>query len=170
MRKKYIFIAFIVLFPSIINIFNNNSEINTSNTDNETKDVSNSNSNITIDVKGEVKTPGVYELESGTIVNEVLKTAGGLTDSADTSCINLAREVNSNEILLVPDTCNQDLININTASKAELTLLTGIGESRAEDIVDYRTNNGNFNSIEELKNVSGIGESTFQKIKDQIII
>jgi len=158
-----------------------------------------------VDIKGQIKGPGVYEMESGQRVNDVIKKAGGLTESADTSLINLSQKVEDEMVIIVyskeevkkmteeepcicpevNDACISDenksetvvekeevnsKISINTASKEELMTLDGIGESKADSIIDYRTQNGNFKTIEEIMNVSGIGEAAFDKIKDKITI
>ena len=142
-----------------------------------------------VDLKGAVKKPGVYKVKEGTIVNELIKLAGGLKKNAYTDNINLAKAVSSQEVIYI-NTVNEikttvttqslvttsniqntstKLININTASINELTSLSGIGESKALAIVAYRTQSP-FKSIEEIKNVDGIGDSAFAKIKDNITI
>ena len=153
-----------------------------------------------IDVKGNVKKPGVYEVEEGAMVNDCIKKAGGLLKNADTSLINLSKKVKSEMVINVPsknevkaktvnisdditakndaeisnkpaenESTNQ-LININTADVLELQKLDGIGEAKAKTIIAYRDSIGCFKTIEEIKNVSGIGESTFAKIKDCITV
>lgn len=157
---------------------------------------------IKVDIKGYVKKPGVYELDSGTIVNDLIKKAGGLKSNGTTENINLSKRLNNEDMIVVlsktelkkqktsssatsntsSTTKNRETstsfsqvettskkVSINTASKEELMTLNGIGESKALAIIEYRTNTP-FQTIEELQNVSGIGESVFEKIKDFITI
>lgn len=156
---------------------------------------------ITIDVKGEVNKPGVYELPVGSRVIDAIKISGGTTTKADTSMLNLSKVLADENVIIVYNKysqqsikyvekeCNCDAcinnsnvssgssenstsqkISINKATKEELMNLNGIGESRAIDIINYRNANGLFKSIEDLKQVSGIGDKLFEKIKDQITI
>ena len=199
-----------------------------------------------VDIKGEVKHPGVYEVDSNSRVIDVIKASGGLTKNADTSILNLSKKVidemsikiyskkeietaknsiepkvievikevekvvekecncNSNDICESSDifineiddensintkpkdieinkvdeknkeenevvTENKDRVNINNASKEELMTINGIGEGKANKIIEYRSNN-KFNKIEDIMNVSGIGESIFEKIKEYITV
>lgn len=142
---------------------------------------------IKVHVSGAVMNPDiVYTLEKDCRVEDAIKAAGDLTDEADLQYINLAAIIHDgqkiyipsknddlNEIMkLVADNIKIDaldgLININTASKIELMTLKGIGESTATKIIDYREEIGAFQSIEELKNVNGIGDATFESIKNEI--
>lgn len=152
---------------------------------------------LVVDIKGMINNPGVYEVEEGKRVNDIIKLAGGLKEGADTSNINLAKLVTdemtiiiySNEEVLekykkevcicdctyiVNDACinnnESKLVNINTASLEELITINGIGKAKAEDIINYRKENGNFNTIDDIKNVPGIGVSLFEKIKDYITV
>jgi competence protein ComEA len=152
-----------------------------------------------VDLKGAVKKPGVYKVKQGTIVNELIELAGGLTKNAYTDNINLSKKLTEETVIFVYTVSeikkmnttttttnpviydsyiqetttnisdNTKLVNINTASINELTSLTGIGESKALAIVAYRTKTP-FKSIEELKNISGIGDSLYAKIKDNITV
>lgn len=153
--------------------------------------------NIFVEIKGEVLNPDVYELEKGSIVRDLILISGGLTEIGDTSNINQARELqngecivvlskqeildmknNSNEILKVDNVSSfnvesffdDDKVNINTASKEELKTLSGIGDGLAEAIISYREENNGFNTIDDIKNVSRIGDKTFEKFKDKIIV
>lgn len=167
---------------------------------------------FTIDIKGQVNNPGVYNVEEGLVVNDVIKLAGGLNKYADTSVNNLSKKVIDEMVIIIysknevknftkvkeqeqikqekcvesnistkNDSCiNNDItndskqgnsvININTADVSMLTSLSGIGESRAEDIISYRNQNGLFKTIDDLKNVKGIGDTLFDKIKESITI
>ncbi len=140
---------------------------------------------IYVYVCGFVKNAGVYELEMGSRVFDALSMAGGLTDDACTDYVNLAREATDGEMIYFPSSeevrdgimpstentgADTNVININTATVYELTSLRGIGESRACDIVAYRQENGPFENIEDIMKVSGIKESLFSKIKDNICV
>ena len=143
-----------------------------------------------VDVKGEVNNPGVIELESGSIVDDAIKKAGGVTENADLKNTNLSKKIEDEMVIYIYSkdevkesnqtinynektnsviNSNSSLININTASVEELKTLNGIGESKAQRIIEYR-NNTPFKSIEDIKNVDGIGDKAFEKIKDKITI
>lgn len=202
------------------------------------------NASMFVEVKGAVSKPGVFEVKSDNIINDVIKLAGGFTKDAYTNNINLSRKVSDELVVYVytnadmkkktqvsETVCNcssydisnctenkqseivstttdssvsisssnstsssttsesnsttssannntnknstsnqKKIININTATKAELTSLSGIGDAKAEDIINYRTQNGNFKSIDDIKNVKGIGDAIFAKIKDYITV
>lgn len=163
---------------------------------------------ITIDIKGEVKIPGVYELPLNSRVIDAINISGGLTNKADTSDINLSKILKDENVIVISNKySNQttkytkketsvvnnastskdnvvssnnssdtntnktnDKVSINTATKEQLMNLNGIGESKANDIIAYRNQNGLFKSIEDIKKVSGIGDKLFDKIKDHITI
>ena len=119
---------------------------------------------------------GIFEVEDGTRVYQIIEMAGGTTEDADISRINLAKIVVDEEKINVPakvvleesEESNSKIVNINSASVEKLSSLNGIGKSTAEKIVKYREENGYFNTIEDIMNVSGIGESKFNSIKDNI--
>lgn len=143
---------------------------------------------IVVHVAGAVNNPGVYTLEEGDRVKDALDIAGGVIPEADLECLNLALKVHDEDKLYVPKigeiadspdsskgssiagiSSNDDgKININTASEAELTQLPGIGPVTAQKIIDYRESNGKFSNVEDIKNVSGIGDKKFEQIKDKI--
>ena len=131
---------------------------------------------VCVHVKGEVVAPGYYELEYGSRVKDALIFAGGETSTADLSSINIARSlVDGEEIVVpkyfVPGSENKSLlININTADMYQLCKLDGIGEALATDIINYRNENGSFKKIEDIKKVKGIGDSKFEKIKNDICV
>ncbi|MCI5997493.1 MAG: helix-hairpin-helix domain-containing protein [Peptoniphilaceae bacterium] len=142
------------------------------------------NSNIFVHIDGAIKNPDVYEMKEGDRVKDLLEKAGGLLDDADTSRLNLAVKLKDEmkiHIYKVGETSDEnptssqdntntsEIVNINTASVDELCKLTGIGETKAKLIVEYR-NNKKFETIEEITNVSGIGKKTFEKIKDKITV
>lgn len=139
--------------------------------------------NITIHITGEVKYPGVVVLQNGARIVDAIEVAGGETEEADLNKLNLAYILNDGEKIYVPNKNDmnseeilenqqgddkQSSININTATVEELTELPGIGEATANKIIEYRKQNGKFETIEELKNVAGIGNSKFENIKDKI--
>ncbi|MDD4705699.1 MAG: helix-hairpin-helix domain-containing protein [Bacilli bacterium] len=157
------------------------------------------NENFFVDVKGAIKNPGVYEFKNGNRVIDAVNKAGGLTKTGNTSNLNLSKKLNSEMVVYVytnkeikegsksmacSTTCDcetitvnncieesiNNKININTASITELQTLSGIGETKANDIIKYREQYGKFNNIEELKNISGIGDAIFEKIKEYITI
>ena len=159
-----------------------------------------------VDIKGQVNNPGIYELEKDSRVVDVINYAGGLTENADTSVINLSKKITDEMVIIiysreevydfaktkeiekqVQEKCekneeyslNNDAcietnktftgkVNINTATKEEFMTLQGIGEAKANDIIKYRESNGNFNSIEDIKKVTGIGDNLFASIKENI--
>ncbi len=132
---------------------------------------------ICVYIVGEVNSPGIFEVEYGTRVHELIELADGITDVADITRINLAKVLADEEKVTIPKKVIIDeeekegsngCININTATSEKLSTLNGIGKSTAEKIVKFREENGYFNSIEEIMNVSGIGESKFNAIKDNI--
>ncbi len=149
-------------------------------------------SEVYVDVDGAVVTPGVYRLREGARVAQAIDAAGGLTPEADVAGLNRASRVVDGQKIYVPHVGEQqtvsdvagsgpgeasasasvasDLVNINTANAAELQTLSGVGPSMAQSIIDERTQNGPFTSIEDLMRVSGIGEKKFAKIKDCICI
>ncbi len=198
-------------------------------------DSSSEDESFFVEIKGEVKNPGVYEVNNNNIINDVISLAGGLNESAYTDNINLSKKVSKELVVFiynkddfkkstnkkVENTCicpsydisicteekkseilpddsnvnNEEVnnakeesvdspnidvnnntldlnkkININLATKSELTKLSGIGDAKADKIIAYREQNGGFKSIEEIKKVSGIGDAIYEKIKDYITI
>lgn len=145
-----------------------------------------------------MKKPGVYYVQKDAIVNDIVAISGGFTDEANPLAVNLASPIKPNEKIIIPKqgeeidklmdsydnieratisldeevgTSEQDdKVHINIASKEEFMTLNGIGEVKAGAIIAYRQEKGGFSSIEEVKNISGIGEKTFEKIKPFITI
>jgi competence protein ComEA len=154
--------------------------------------VNSENKSLKVQIRGEVEAPGVYTMESGSRVEDLIKIAGGLTEKADKDrivsqakklkdeeCITIpaiqlisetsANNVNSGIVRSLPDISNkEDKININTAPKEDLMKIPGVGEVIAGNIIDFREKNGEFNVIEDLKKVDRIGEKTFEKMKEKI--
>jgi competence protein ComEA len=134
---------------------------------------------LVIDIQGEVKTPGVYELPINSRVNDAIKAAGGAKPNADLSFINQARLIKDGEQIYIDkkttgtsifrrSTAASGIININRATAKELDKLPGIGPVIASRIVEYRKLNGFFQSVDDLKKVQGIGASTLEKFKSKI--
>jgi len=152
---------------------------------NKTEDESSADERMLVDIKGEINTPGVYELDSGSRVNDVIKMADGFTDDADKTSINLAQKVHDEMIIIVPiendeidETINQtassteqnEKVKINYATQEEIETLPGIGPSKAQTIIKYREENGLFQTMEDLLDISGIGEKTLENMEDNIQI
>lgn len=142
---------------------------------------------IWVYVCGAVHAPGVYELPSGSRIYHVIQAAGGMLPEAETRAVNQAQELSDGEQITVPTVeeaqdpaqpavsggwaaSGDGKVNLNTAGIEELCTLTGIGETRAQAIVDYREQNGGFQSIEELMNIDGIKEKTFEKLKEEVTV
>ena len=142
---------------------------------------------ITVDVKGAVKSPGIYDLPVGSRVNDAVQKAGGLTEQADSKSLNLAQKVSDEALVYVPakgeevaseetgsgapsSTSKDKKVNLNKASMEELKQVKGLGGKRAQDIIDHRESNGKFKSVDELKKVSGIGAKTIEKLKDYVTV
>lgn len=165
---------------------------------NEKIGIINEKEKVVIHVVGEVNSPGVVTLEEGARIIDAINAAGGKTEEADLSKINLAYVVedgtqiyiprineNLNQVDLISSEAGQNIVvnslgtneeennakvNINTANKEKLETLPGIGETTAQKIIDYREQNGKFTKIEDLQNVSGIGEAKFNSLKDKITV
>ena len=142
---------------------------------------------ITVDVKGAVKSPGIYDLPVGSRVHDAVQKAGGLTDEADRKSLNLAQKISDEALVYVPtkgeeaasqqatsgtspSTSKDKKVNLNKASLEELKQVKGLGGKRAQDIIDHREANGKFKSVDELKKVSGIGAKTIEKLKDYVTV
>lgn len=171
----------------------NNQEQNKENVENELEEID----LIIIHIAGEVKNPGIVKIKEGARIADVIEKAGGLTEKANITNINLAYIIEDGQKITIPSkeqdtqeyisndsgegireenqktnttSTKNTTVNINKASKEELQTLQGIGESTAQKIIDYRDQNGNFKQIEDIKNVPGIGDSKFEAIKNNIKI
>ena len=221
--KKYIWIIliiFVLLFVFIkddsteeVILEENNLELKEENIEKV------DNIKIKVDIKGAVKNPGVYEVEENSRVSDVINISGGLTSEADTSVINLSKNVIDEMVIIIytkdeinemkegstsikyvekecvcpkieNDACIEDKIDnipnnennsndkneangkvsLNKATLDELMTLDGIGEKKAQAIIDYRNKNNGFKTIEELLEVDGIGSTTYEKIKDRLTL
>ena len=140
---------------------------------------------IFVDIKGAVKNPGVYQMKSGDRVKDALEAAGGLTDEADSQKVNLAQRVEDQMVIVVPkvgeeateipsgvtskEAAKDGKVNINTATVEELKTLKGVGEKKAEAIIEYRKKNGSFKTKEDLMKVRGIGKKLFESFQERIV-
>ena len=140
---------------------------------------------IFVDIKGAVKNPGVYQMKSGDRVKDALDAAGGLTDEADSQKVNLAQRVEDQMVIVVPkvgeeateipsgvtskEAAKDGKVNINTATVEELKTLKGVGEKKAEAIIEYRKKNGSFQTKEDLMKVRGIGKKLFESFQERIV-
>lgn len=151
---------------------------------------------VMVDIKGEVNKPGCYEADENLRVQDIIELAGGLKEGASTDDINLSSKIFDEMVIVINkkeevvdkvetspkvsiNNTNQNVsvnkvtpgkVSINTAGVEELSTLNGIKEARAKKIIEYRETNGPFKALEDIKNVSGIGESIFAKIKDSITL
>ena len=174
-NRKEIIIVLIMLTGFIIfNIYNNTErEIEVVNEIVEEKE----EKKIVIDIKGEIYSPGSYEIEDGKRIKDAIDLAGGLTNEAYIDDINLSSKLTDEMLIVIPKKeeakeekieIKDSKISINTANLNELMSISGIGKTKAQNIIDYRNKHGRFNSINDIMNVSGIGQSTFDKIKNYI--
>ncbi|MBD7935782.1 helix-hairpin-helix domain-containing protein [Cytobacillus sp. Sa5YUA1] len=143
----------------------------------------NSSDDVMVDIKGEVKDPGVYELKNTQRIVDAIQVAGGFLSEADQQQVNLAQKLTDEMVIYIPkvgeesvsslptlNDGNEGKINLNQATVEQLETLPGIGPTKAEDILSFREENGSFKAIEDLKEISGIGEKTFEKLKDLISV
>lgn len=135
---------------------------------------------IYVSVMGYVKEPGVYIMPEGSRVYEALNAAGGIVPPGDVNGVDLVNILKDGARVYVPGASSSEdgatgsvetgAININLASESELTKIPGIGPAKAKTIVSYREKNGPFSTVEDIMNISGIKEGTFEKIKDYITV
>lgn len=148
---------------------------------------------VVIDVKGAVMRPGIYEATTNDRIYDIVQKAGGFRKEADQTKVNLAQKLQDEMVVYIPKVGEKEsttlsqsipsthpansgngqgeqLVNINTATAEELQNLPGIGETRAQSIIEYRETNGAFQKVEDLKNISGIGDKTFEKLKDKVTV
>ncbi|MDG4510559.1 helix-hairpin-helix domain-containing protein [Streptococcus suis] len=146
-------------------------------------------SQLVVDVKGAVAKPGLYTLEADARVNDAVEAAGGLTSQADPKSINLAQKLSDEAVVYVANKDenisivasttassaispegNESKVSLNTATEADLQTISGIGAKRAADIIAYREANGGFKSVDDLNNVSGIGDKTMESIRPYVTV
>jgi len=150
---------------------------------------------IILHIIGAVKNPGIVKIKEGSRIVDVIEAAGGITEDADTSKINLAYVVEDGQKIFVPSITDEIteeteyvtsesgdniiidnnegenvMVNINKATQTELETLPGIGPAMALRIIEHREENGNFENIEDIKNVKGIGDAKFENIKNNICV
>lgn len=148
---------------------------------------------VMIDVKGAVMRPGIYEATSNDRIYDIVQKAGGFRKEADQTKVNLAQKLQDEMVVYIPKVGEKEptaisqrvpsakpansgngqgeiLVNINTATAEELQNLPGIGKTRAQSIIEYRETNGPFQKVEDLKNISGIGDKTYDKLKDKVTL
>ena len=140
---------------------------------------------IFVDIKGAVKKPGIYQMKVGDRVKDALDAAGGLTEEADSQKVNLAKRLEDQMAIVVPkvgeeaeeipagetrkEATKEGKVNINTATVEELKTLKGVGEKKAEAIIEYRKKNGSFQTKEDLMKVRGIGKKLFESFQERIV-
>lgn len=165
---------------------------NKENVENEQEEI------IVVHIAGEVKKPGIVKIKEGARIADIIEEAGGLTEKANITNINLAYIIEDGQKITIPSkeekveieqegyiqtengvgiineeqgvSSKNQVVNINKATKEEFQTLQGIGESIAEKIITYRKENGSFKQIEDIKNVPGIGDAKYQNIKDKISV
>ena len=195
-KKTIIIIISIIFIIIILIIFNNKNEevsiIQEIDDNIVEKENTQEKNKIIVHITGCVINSGVIEIEEGARIVDAIEVAGGVTEEADISKINLAYVVKDAQKIYIPSIYDEkdieyittengdnviiednnkresEMVNINTATQTELETLPGIGPSTALKIINYREDNGKFNSIEEIKQVPGIGDSKFNNIKDMI--
>ena len=216
MKYKY-FILLGLIVGLLIFIFNDN-DSNEADVALEKQDIESTvvveETKVKVDIKGAVNNPGVYELDKNSRVSDVINLSGGLTEEADTSVINLSKNVSDEMVIIIytkdeikkmqegetsikyiekecicpkleNDACIEEVndeeekivennqsnkISLNNATISQFMELNGIGQTKAEAIIEYRQNNGGFKTIEEIMKVDGIGQTTYDKIKDQLTL
>ncbi len=194
---KIVIAVIVAIFAVLYYFFNNQksssyeniltSEVIVNNVSSEEK--SEETGKIKVYVTGEVNLPGVIELEEGARIEDAIQKAGGIKPEANLKEINLASEIEDGEKIYIPNLLEQveettllseseantssksdGKVNINKASVSELTSIPGVGASTAQKIITYREENGKFKTIEDIKNVSGIGDSKYNSMKDFISV
>ena len=151
----------------------------------ENETIQSEEASICVFITGCIKNPGIYELSEGTRLYQLIELAGGFTDEAAQDYLNLAEYVkdgdkitvyseeeiiNTTVDIITEKESKEQYVNINTADKETLMTLPGIGEAKAEAILQYREDNGRFSAIEDIMNISGIKKGAFDKIKSLITI
>ena len=206
-QKKILIISLIIIIFGIMYYFykNNNikkSEINeeilisNDNTNNIKGTTSEDEEKIIVHVTGAVKTPGIVKLTEGSRIEDAINKAGGLTEDADITRVNLAYILDDGTKIKIPSSFDientqdevlsnesgekiieenekitqRSFLNINKATEQDLQQLPGIGQSLASKIISYRNENGKFSTVEDIKNVNGIGDSKYEDIRDYICV
>lgn len=188
-------VGIFLLFPSVLSPFAKkeentwilSEEIETETTLGDEIELEDKELTLIVDVKGAVRKPGVYEAQDGERVIDLIEKAGGLLKTANELEVNFAMKVSDEMVLYIPFQGDENItvgqltsvvvgtseggkINLNTATEKDLLTLPGIGPSKASLIIQYREENGSYKVIEDLMSVSGIGEKTFEKLKESITV
>ena len=171
--------------------YNNYEDLEITSTEEENKEETEEKEKIKVHIAGSVVSEGIVELEEGARVADAIDKVGGTTPDANMNQVNLAYKLEDGQKIYIPNqneeeykitegmegiqtnediNKNNELININTATQTELELLPGIGPSAATKIIDYREENGEFETIDDIKNVPGIGEAKYETIKNSITV
>ncbi len=171
--------------------YNNYEDLEITSTEEENKEETEEKEKIKVHIAGSVVSEGIVELEEGARVADAIDKVGGTTPDANMNQVNLAYKLEDGQKIYIPNqneeeykitegmegiqtnediNKNNELININTATQTELELLPGIGPSTATKIIDYREENGEFETIDDIKNVPGIGEAKYETIKNSITV
>ena len=182
MKRKIILAAVLVFIIFAASFFIFRAEENSP----PQEDISVAKNEVVVYVSGQVKTPAVITLEDNGNLRliDAVNAAGGLTEFADTEIVNLAEPLTDGQHVHIPTKeiifrelpaqngggTSNNLININTADEKELQKIKGIGPALAGRVIEYRESHGAFKSIEEIKKVRGIGDKTFEKMRDQITV
>lgn len=198
-KQKIIVVVLIIFMCLIIGYYfisktqkNDYSELETIAEEKEQEEEIIDEDKIVVHITGEVENEGIIELEKGARISDAIEKAGGTTEEANIADVNLAyslkdgqkikipnineedeqiiKEEAGEDIIIEGDNKKEEKININTANQTELETLSGIGPSTALKIINYKKEHGKFNSIEDIKNVPGIGESKFENIKEYICV
>lgn len=122
-----------------------------------------------VEIKGAVKNPGVYTLKFQDTISSLINASGGLLENGDDSSLSYTQMLKDKDVIVIPEKKEQPKISINSATQEELQTLSGIGPSIASRIIEYRKNN-TFQTLEQIKEVKGIGDGLFNKIKDDICL
>jgi len=171
-----VIIGAVILLVVMSNVDKATSSTTTDTTETTTTTESN---NLSLTITGEVTKTGTYYVASGGTLGDLITSAGGVTSNADSKAYNLDYILKNNQSFYIApiyntsDTCSQTLytkFNINEATSTELASINGITATIGTSIVSYRTSNGSFTRIEDVKEVSGIGSATFEKIKNYITL
>lgn len=157
----------------------------------DTKEESDNITHIIVEIKGEVLKPDVYKIKENSRINDLIDLAGGLTDFANTENLNRASIISDGDCIIIGNINEEveeseiisssvskgsvkegdsDVVNINTADLEKLKTITGIGDTKAQAIMEYREQNGKFKSVDDLTKITGIGEKTLEKIRDKITV
>ncbi|MGD9475186.1 MAG: helix-hairpin-helix domain-containing protein [Eubacteriaceae bacterium] len=183
-RNKLLYILIVLVFLGVfwawyLNQDSQESEIIVSESAESSESLEESAAQIMVHVTGAVNAPGLISLPSGARLMDAVSAAGGFSETADQSALNLARKIKDEEQINIPvlgeagsqsGVSTDGRVNINTADLEELKSLPGIGDVIAQNIIDYREENGSFTQLEDLKNVTRIGDKIFESISESITL